>query len=92
MKLSKDDRGIAHFVLVLLAVAVIAAIAFAGYRVMNNGGAGSKTATSESKQVAVPDQIKTRADLTQADKALDTMPIDNGVNPDSLNNDLNALK
>lgn len=92
MKISRDSRGIAHLVLILLIMAVAATIAFVGYRVSNGSGSKNDSVASKSSQTAVPDKIRTESDLRQADKALDTMPIDNGVNPDSLDSDLDAIR
>lgn len=92
MKLARDQRGIAHLVMVLIVVAVVAAVGFVGYRVASDSRGGAGTSNASAKQVAVPKQIKTKADLSQASKSLDSLPIDNGVNPNSLNNDLNAIR
>lgn len=89
--ISRDEKGVAHLVLALVVATVLAAVAYAGYRVANRSDdtAGNQ---SVSKQTPVPSQIKTKADLSQASKALDTLPIDNGVNPDLLTADINAIQ
>jgi flagellar basal body-associated protein FliL len=88
-----SQAGSSHIV-ALVGVLVIAVVAFAGYRVLHSSTpvdtASSKTSTAETAQV--PSAIKSKSDVTEASKALDSTQIDDSVNPNSLNDDLNALQ
>ena len=78
-------------VAVLLLVVVVGVVAFGAVRVLGANKtslADSSTILSHSK---VPAKVKTTADLRQASKALDETPVESGVNPDQLNNDLDSL-
>jgi ABC-type spermidine/putrescine transport system permease subunit II len=85
-----------HLVVGLLAIVVVAAVSFAGYRVMvkNTGLQTSNTSsTIKHTTAAVPATITNRAGLTQAAQSLDSASADinSNVNGDSLNTDLNSL-
>lgn len=81
-------------VAVLVVLLVVAAVGFAGYKVL-----GSHKSADNSQQAAVtstakvPATIKTKADLTATSKALDQSgaQLDNDLNGSSLNSDLNAM-
>jgi hypothetical protein len=84
----QNQKGSGHIV-AIVGVLVIAVVAFAGYRVLS----ASKTDTSDtasvkasSSEVAAPATIKTKADVTKANTALDSTEIDG-----SLNSDINNL-
>lgn len=74
---------------VLLAVVVLGAIAVVGLRMVNNAAAPLDNTSVATKRV--PPAIKNKADLQKAAQALDTTPIDTGVNPGELDADLNSL-
>lgn len=84
-----SQRGFG-FVVVLAVIVMVGLVAFAAVRVMGNNTslADSGTLTSKAK---VPSRIESSADLQKASQALDETPVDNGVNPDSLDSDLNSL-
>jgi hypothetical protein len=90
--LSKNQAGSSHLI-AILGVLIIAVVAFAGYRVLNssNPDASSDNGTVVSTQSKVPNTINNKTDLNKASNALDQTSIDGDVNPNSLNNDLNAL-
>lgn len=83
-----NQRGSSHIILVL-AVIVVAAAGFAGYRVMNASQA-SPTSSLRSK-TSEPASIKSSADLHKASAALDATSIDGAVNPAELDSDMSAL-
>lgn len=84
-----NQKGVGHL-LIVLALLVVATIGFVGWKVLGSDDTGTAS-VSTSEQVAVPATIKDKSDLNQASQALDTTDIDSGVNPDSLNSDLNSL-
>jgi predicted negative regulator of RcsB-dependent stress response len=90
MKVSRNQSGIGHLVLILSLV-VVAAVAFAGYRVVKNSDNGNSSDQASTAYTAVPDKISNKADLQKASQALDNTAIDSSVNPSSLDNDLNSL-
>jgi hypothetical protein len=93
MKVSRNQQGIAHVLVVVLLMAVVAAVAFAGYRVVKNNTDNNLSAGSGSvKSTAVPKTIKSKNDLSKADNALDNTTIDSSVDPNQLNSDLNAIQ
>ena len=92
MRLSSHQRGSSHLV-ALLAVVVIAAVAFAGYRVVHHQStpvASSAPTQTASVEKPVPAKISNRADVQQASNALDSTDV-NSVNPNQLDSDLNSL-
>ena len=78
------------FIAILIAVVAVGLISFAAVRIK-----GSDTSVSSSAVVTmptkVPAKISNTADVKRAAKALDDTQIDKGVNPNQLNNDLDAL-
>jgi hypothetical protein len=85
-----SQSGFGHIALVLL-VLVVAVVGFAGYTVWK---AGQKPSSSDSTQQAtVPATIKTKADLTQTSKFLDTTAteLDSNLDPSSLDGSINQL-
>jgi hypothetical protein len=90
-KLLSNQRGASHIV-ALLGVAVIALAGFVGYRVLQSSEPEASHDTIVSTDNRVPTEINNTADVRKADKALDSTPIDEGVNPDTLNDDINSLQ
>jgi hypothetical protein len=84
-----SQKGIAHLSL-LLAVVVLAAVAVVGMRVASNHADTSVTPAAVSK-VKVPAKFNTKTDLNNAASTLDATNVDSGVNPNSLDQDLNAI-
>lgn len=80
----KNENGFTHFLMLLLGVAVIAAIAFVGYRVYKD----RNTSTSNQISSSVPTEIKSSSDLQQAQKALNGSSL---PDPSSLDSDLKNL-
>ncbi|MEK7153436.1 MAG: hypothetical protein AAB834_05790 [Patescibacteria group bacterium] len=83
------QKGSAH-ILAILAVIVVAAVGFVGYRVMNNDEGPASETSSQSSQV-VPDEIRSDQDLEQAGTALDSEQLDSDLDPAQLDTDLNDL-
>ena len=92
MKISHDQRGIAHVLVVVLLMAVVAGVAFAGYRVVKNNESETASLSSGQSLTAVPKKFQSTSDLVKASKALDATPIESGVNPSQLDSDLNAIQ
>lgn len=91
MKLSLNQRGSSHLVM-LLGVAILAVVVLAGYRVMSHANQGSPASTTVSaKETRIPNDIKTSADISKAQAALETTDVDKNVNPEQLDGDLNAV-
>jgi len=86
--LRSNQHGIGH-VAALLVLVLVAAVAFAGWRVMN-ADKSSDTTTQTASNTA-PSTLKTKADVTKAANELDATSVDNTVNPDSLDSDINSL-
>lgn len=87
MKLSTNQKGSSHLILIL-AVFVIAGVSYAAWRV----GHTSKTVSSANTQnvPATTGKITTKADVLKASKALDQEKIDKNINPNQLDEELNA--
>ena len=85
-----NQSGIAHLG-ILLGLVVVAAIAFAGYRVMSQQSDNLTAETSAS--ATVPAAIKTKSDLSQTGKALDQTSADlnNNLDSSSLDSDINSM-
>lgn len=81
-----NERGVAHLV-AFLVVAVILAVGFVGYRVMN----ASKTADDSAVSTSSPSKLKTKADVVKAANELEATNVDSTVNPDDLDSDINSL-
>jgi hypothetical protein len=91
MKTLRNEQGLAHVVVLLLIMAVVAAVAFAGYRVVKSDEADNASLSTASL-TAVPKKIETKNDISKAIKALDATPIQSSVDPSQLNSDLNSLQ
>lgn len=78
-------------IVVVLAVVTVGVIAFGAVRVMGIKKTPLVSNAAVISRSKVPAAVKSTADLRQASKALDETPVDSGVNPDQLNNDLNSL-
>ncbi len=88
MRLHTNQHGNTHLV-AFLAIGVILAVGLVGYRISQNdthlaGNAPVSTSTE-------PKTIKSTADVQKASKALDATAIDGDVNPNKLDDDLNAI-
>lgn len=92
MKISKDQRGLAHIAILLLVMAVVAAVAFAGYRVVKNNETDTAATLSDSRSTAVPKKIQSKNDLSKADNALDNTSIESSVDPSQLDSDLSSIQ
>lgn len=73
MQTLKDQRGIAHFGLIVLVVLVMAVIGFAAWRIgqKDNGTSSSQTSTSTTATVSEAPAVTSTADLDAALSALD---------------------
>lgn len=92
MKSPLNQKGASHLVAVL-AVVVIAAIGLIGFKVMNANEDSTETASSSTSQSANTSDaatIKSRADVQQASKDLDSTSL-NDVDPSQLDSDLNSI-
>lgn len=85
--LRSNQQGIGH-VVALLVLVVVAAVAFAGWRVMSANNTADTATQTASK---TPPVLKTKADVTKAANELDATAVDSTVNPDSLDSDINSL-
>ena len=87
---SLNQKG--NTALVTMAIIVVAAVGFAGYRVTRHTTTitpDSGLASTASQQP--PTTITSTADLKKAGQALDNTTIDSSVDPNSLDSDLNSL-
>lgn len=84
--LRTNQRGVAHLA-VIFGVIVLAAVAFAGYKVMNHN---NKKTNNTASAVVVPAKIKSKTDVQQATKALDSQS-NSALDPSQLDADLNSL-
>jgi uncharacterized protein (UPF0333 family) len=80
-----NERGVGHLV-ALLVVAVVLAVGFVGWRVMN-----SKTTEDSAVSTSGPSKLKTKADVVKAANELEATNVDSTVNPDDLDSDINSL-
>lgn len=89
----KNQSGLTHPLTLLLVLAVVAAVAFVGWRVMNQNKEVDNSADlpQPTAKVAVPDKIQSVQDLDRAKAALSQTNVDSDVDPNSLNADLNSL-
>lgn len=89
-----DQRGSSHIV-ALLFVVIVAAVGFAAYRVMsankNSSSVANAPTNTLTKPLAAPADIKSKADVQQAAKALDSDQLDKNLDPSQLDSDLNSL-
>lgn len=87
MKIVYNQAGVGHIV-AILAVVVISAVGFIGYRVITTDDA-TKTAT-QSVQSSQKEKITSKADVEQASKQIDATTLDD-VDPAQLDSDLNSI-
>lgn len=82
-----------HLLAALVGLVVLAGIGFAGYTVMHHQPAATTSTTTTASSSTVPASIKTTADLTTTEHALDnaSSQVDGSLNDNSLNSDLNDL-
>jgi hypothetical protein len=87
---SNSESGVAHVLLLVLVLAVLAAIAVVGLRVMQSQNTGEDTgsATVASK---TSDDINSTSDLNAAKATLNKTDVDSDLNPDSLDADLSSV-
>lgn len=80
---------------VAVALVFVGVVGFAGYKVvtMNKVADSQATTARTAQEVAVPETIKTKADLTQTSKALDSSStqLDNGLSESSLDADVDSM-
>ncbi len=88
MSLRLNQQG-NTLMLVFVGIAVILAVGVVGYRISQGDTQLAGNAPVNSSKA--PNTIKTTADLKKADKSLDATPIDGDVNPNQLDDDLNAV-
>lgn len=74
-------------VIALVAVVVIAVAGVVGYMVASKPTTTTKS-TTVIKTESVPNSIKSKADLDQANKALDSTDIDGSTNTSGISNEL----
>lgn len=89
-QLYKDQKGSA-LVLAVVVIAVLAVIGLAGYRLVQSTNTGSTNGAAVPGTAKVPAQVKNSAELRQAGAAVDSTSVNSGVNPSSLDSDLNSL-
>lgn len=87
MKIVNNQAGVGHIV-AILAVVVISAVGFIGYRVITMDDA-TETA-SQSVQSSQKEKITSKADVEQASKQIDATTLDD-VDPAQLDSDLNSI-
>jgi predicted negative regulator of RcsB-dependent stress response len=92
MKSIRNQFGSSHLV-VLLLVAVLAVVGFAGFRVMQNQNATSQVDNTSpvATTASVPSKISNKAQAQQAGKVLDAESIDKTLDSTTLDNDLNSV-
>ncbi len=90
----KDQRGSGHVMLIMLVV-VLAAVGFAGYRVMQQQNTSVATADTVSpaptKSVAEPSKINNKTQAAQASKTLDAESIDKTLDSTQLDAELDSV-
>ncbi len=89
MKILRNQDGSSH-VMIFVAVAVIAVVGIVAFRVQD-ADAPTVTTTLPNRSANVPNAIESAADIRKAESALDTTTIDSSVNPNQLDEDINAL-
>jgi uncharacterized protein (UPF0333 family) len=91
---NKSESGMAHIVLLVLVLAVVAAVILVGVHVMQNQNTGENATSAvpvASGGVSAPAAIKTNADLNSAKASLNQDNVDGDLNPGSLDSDVNSL-
>ena len=90
-RLHSSEHGLGHLAL-LTVVVVLTIVGLAGYVVVHNSDLeNGSTGTVQTSSTSVPSVLKTKADVTTAAKALDSINVDSSVNPNQLDSDLNSL-
>lgn len=85
MKYVRSESGAGHIAVVLL-VAVIVVVGFAGYTVMKSQDKKQQTATTQQKVDAVPELKKADTALSDTDKELQT-----SLDTSALDEDIDAM-
>ena len=82
-----------HILAVVVGLVVLAGIGFAGYTVMSRQNTTTSTTPTSASSSTVPAAIKTTADLTTTEHALDnaSSQVSGSLDDNSLNSDLNDL-
>ena len=88
--MKKTNQSGFAFIALLLAVVVVGAVAFAVVRIQGSA-ANVSSASVLTTRTKAPTKISSPSDLKRASSALDETPVDSGVNPDQLNDDLDSL-
>lgn len=89
---SKSESGIAHVVLLLLILGVIAVIVVIGLRVVEKQNVGeSSSLPVASTTTTASSAIKSTSDLNAAKSSLSKTNVDKDVNPDSFNDDIDSV-
>jgi hypothetical protein len=88
--MKKTTQGFAHLGLLLL-VLVVAVVAFAGYKVAKSHSDNTSNSATKPATAQVIPAIKNTADLNAVETTLNNQNIDSNLNPDSLNQDVDAL-
>jgi Tfp pilus assembly protein PilX len=93
---NKSQRGFAHPLALLLVLVVVAGIAFAGWRVVQNQNKTTATSVPPSAPTAAapataPSTIANSADLNQAQAALNQTDVDTDLNPNAYSADVSSL-
>lgn len=80
-------------IFVLLLVAVVVIIGAIAYRLKSNvyNTNSASAGVSTAAQTAVPKTITSKADLQQADKAIQALPINQELNPSQLSGNIKTL-
>lgn len=89
-KLQESQNGIAALAIVLIIV-VIAVVGLVAYRVKSGLYNSNSSSSPSVSQVTTPKQFKSKADIKQASKALNTLPISQDLNPSQLNGNIQSL-
>lgn len=88
--LRKSQSGLGA-IAILLVIVVIAVIGLAGYRVKSGLYNSNSSSSPSASSAAAPKAIKNKADLRQANRAVQSLPISKDLNPDQLNGNVQAL-
>lgn len=86
MKLSKDQLGSVHLVIIaLVTVAILGGLAYFTYNKISS--TSEKTNTSEPSAKT----LESKSDVSQAKSDVDSLSADEDLNPSQLDGDLNQL-
>lgn len=89
--IQNNQHGSSHIVISLLVVA-FAVIGFAGYRVMGSKKTTKSTpVVSQTPATEIPAKITSKAEVKQADTALNAEQIDKSLDSSQLDADISAL-